>query len=88
MAQAQLAGGRRLVQGGHDVPVVLVHVDVELLEGGQVVKLPGMSTAQLLHVEVQLLVWHLGQVGEVRGGLRRDSTLIRIVGHIIFISNL
>ena len=59
MSQPELAGGGALIQGGHELAVVLGHVDVELLERRQAVEIRGMRARQLLQVKVQLLVGHL-----------------------------
>jgi hypothetical protein len=42
VSKAQLARRGALVQRGHQLPVVLGHVDVELLQGGQAVEFRGM----------------------------------------------
>ena len=56
MSQAQLPGVGALVQGVHDLCEVLVDVDVELLQGGEVVELRVVGDGELLHINVELLI--------------------------------
>ena len=56
MSQAQLPGVGALVQGVHDLCEVLVDVDVELLQGGEVVELRVVGDGELLHGDVELLI--------------------------------
>ena len=56
MAQPQLPGVGALVQGVHDLREVLVDVDVELLQGGEVVELRVVGDGELLHTNVELLI--------------------------------
>ena len=56
VSQPHLPGGWALVESTHYITIVLVDVDIELFESGQVVKLRCMTARKLLQVKVQLLV--------------------------------
>ena len=56
VTKSQLPGVRALVQGVHDLCEVLVDVDVELLQGGEVVELRVVGDGELLHMNVELLI--------------------------------
>ena len=52
MSQPKLPGVGALVQGVHDLCEVFVDVDVELLQGGEVVELRVVGDGELLHGDV------------------------------------
>ena len=62
MSQPQLPGVGALVQGVHDLCEVLVDVDVELLQGGEVVELRVVGDGELLHMNVELLIRDLRRI--------------------------
>ena len=57
--QPHLLADKVVLEAVHDLAVVLVHVDVELLQGRHGVELAAVGEAQLVHVVVQLLVGDL-----------------------------